>query len=237
MTTDQDNDIAAAQRRKNRLHELVHDFVATATNMAVEQAHLVELGSEGMAIDYEEFTRRLREAVAGIPQSTKDLYPAFFVSFEMAQKDPERAAAIFAFVDSHMAQMAQPSGPPAHQMQKIGQVPTWHDYEAGLVDPSRNAKMTRTLDRLFLEAPKMEDAVGEQAAALDCQITFRSGQQARGSLGKTPEGGLRFMAIANGPRGEQLALEYFFDVDDLETVVVMRAQTQAAPQQPTIFQG
>lgn len=224
MTNDQDNDIAAAQRRKNRLHELVHDFVATATNMAVEQAHLVELGSEASAIDSEEFRRRIREAVAEVSQSTKDRSPGFFHGFEMAQKDPEHAAAILAFVDSHMAQ-------------GIGQVPTWHDYEARLVDPSRNSKMTRTLDRLFSEAPKMDDAVGEQAPALDCQITFRSGQQARGSLGKTPEGGLRFMAIANGPRGEQLALEYFFDVADLETVVVMRAQTQAAPQQPTIFQG
>jgi hypothetical protein len=83
----------------------------------------------------------------------------------------------------------------------------------------------------------MEGAPVEDAGAIEAQIILRSGYQAVGALGKDMSGLLKFMVIGK-PRGGDgvIAAEHFFDYDDLEAVVVLRAMV-APDDKPRIYTG
>lgn len=86
----------------------------------------------------------------------------------------------------------------------------------------------RLIDRLFREAPKLEDASGKpvsgQSPALpDVQITFKSGQRMPGVLSITPEGTLRLGTPARDPDTSQpILVESFFDISDIEMLSLPR---------------
>src|SRR6266850_2546642 len=88
----------------------------------------------------------------------------------------------------------------------------------------RTVKMIALIDRLLGDAPKMEGAAPDDAGAMECQIMLKNGYRAVGSLAKTPEGLLRFMSIGQeqGGNNRVVAVEHFFDYDDLECVAVPR---------------
>lgn len=100
---------------------------------------------------------------------------------------------------------------------------------------NRDDRMRTVIDRLFSEAPKMEDASPNQAPAVDCQVELKNGRTVIGALSKTPEGTFRLMGLAKGPDQKVLVLEYYFDVSDVQAVVVMKAKVEAPASQ--IFQG
>ena len=103
-----------------------------------------------------------------------------------------------------------------------------NEHEQNIADnQERDVKMKKLIRRLFAEAPRMEDAPHNQAPAVECQIVLKSGYSCIGALSTTPEGLLRFMAIARDPSDQKkvIAAEHFFDYEDLQTIIVPRAQT------------
>lgn len=105
----------------------------------------------------------------------------------------------------------------------------------------RSTKMINLIDRLLKEAPKMEDAPADDPGAIDCQIMLRNGWRARGALGKTPEGLLKFLVIGQEAQAPHrvIAAEHLFDYSDVECIVVVRAVVGngEAADQPRIFTG
>ena len=97
-------------------------------------------------------------------------------------------------------------------------------------------RMYKTLERLFAEAPKLEDGSGKpvpgQAPALQCVIILRSGGNTEGVLSTTAEGALRMMSPlpyvpGQGARSTAM-MEQFFDYEDVMVVAIKR-EVQAAP--------
>lgn len=103
------------------------------------------------------------------------------------------------------------------------------------VDDDRHDKMKKLLKRLLADAPKI-GAEGT-ASAIECQILLNSGYQAVGALSVSPEGLLRFMAIARDPRDPKnvVAAEHFFDYEDLQAIVIPRAHVQEQQRSPIVM--
>jgi hypothetical protein len=90
--------------------------------------------------------------------------------------------------------------------------------------------MRRVVERLFREAALERTdrfSIGtpvpaaEQAAALECMVMFPSGQSIRGSLSKTPEGGLRMLSVSQD-NGQSVLVEQFFDYSAVAAVALVR---------------
>lgn len=97
-------------------------------------------------------------------------------------------------------------------------------------DTERTHRMCGLLERLFRDAPKMEDATGPQAPAIQCQVVLRCGEKMNGALSTTPEGPLRFMTVAQTDnRGTMSVIEIFFDVEELAAIYVVRASEKTSP--------
>lgn len=102
---------------------------------------------------------------------------------------------------------------------------------------SRRDRMLALINRLLEEAPKMEGASPDDPGAFEAQIILRSGYQAVGALSKHKSGLLRFLVMGK-PRGSDqvIAAEHFFDYEDLEAVVVIRAKIDV-DDKPRIYTG
>lgn len=92
----------------------------------------------------------------------------------------------------------------------------------------RKIKMIALIDRLLRDAPKMEGAAPDDAGALECQIMLKNGYRAVGALAMTPDGLLRFMVIGQeqGGNNRVVAVEHFFDYEDLECLAVPRGAVE-----------
>lgn len=89
----------------------------------------------------------------------------------------------------------------------------------------------RLLDRLFAEAPKLPGRE-DQAPALECSVMLKAGGSMQGSLSTTPEGGLRLLAVNEikkpGQPPTPIAVEHFFDYEQVADVAVFREMTTSA---------
>jgi hypothetical protein len=108
-------------------------------------------------------------------------------------------------------------------------------------DPSLGRKpMGKVIDRLFAEAPKLQDASGNpvegQAPALECVVVLAttSVPPISGVLSRTPEGALRMMSPAEIPdptkdprtkATKPVLIEQFFEERDVIAVVLQRDVT------------
>lgn len=92
------------------------------------------------------------------------------------------------------------------------------------IDQPRHTKMVKLVQRLLSEAPKMEGAAADDPGAFECQIMLKNGYRAIGSLKKSPDGLLCFLAIGKEQGGSErvIAAEHFFDYEDLECIVIPR---------------
>lgn len=97
------------------------------------------------------------------------------------------------------------------------------------MNPERTEKLKKLIARLLDEAPKMEGVdPTTQNPAFECQILLKTGYRAVGSLGLSPEGLLRFMAVGKADDGSNrhVIAEHFFDYDDLAMVVAIRGNAE-----------
>lgn len=103
--------------------------------------------------------------------------------------------------------------------------------------------------KLLAEAPKMEGAPADDPGGIEAQVILRSGFRAVGALTRMhfdsePTGHcttridcLKFLVIGKAAgREEMIACEHYFDYEDVECIVVMRAMT-APTEKPKIFIG
>lgn len=98
--------------------------------------------------------------------------------------------------------------------------------------------MRRLIERLFAEAPKLNDASGSpvegQAPALECSIVLRTlPMQLTGSLSRTPEGILRLLSPTEiqdpqTKRQKMVLAEQFFELEDVVTIVLQRDISMSA---------
>lgn len=108
----------------------------------------------------------------------------------------------------------------------------------GTAPNHRRSRMRMLVTRLLEAAPKMEGAAPDDPGAFEAQIILRSGYTAVGALSIDAEHDmLKFMAMGK-PRGSDqvIAAEHFFDYEDVEAIVVIRAQIAAADK-PKIYTG
>lgn len=102
----------------------------------------------------------------------------------------------------------------------------------------RAARMRHQIKDLFAGAPKIRET---DAPAVECQVILRSGYRAVGALSivefEDDVGELlRFLSIGQAQgRDEVIAVEHFFDYDDLECIAIPRAMEQ--PQASPIIMG
>lgn len=87
--------------------------------------------------------------------------------------------------------------------------------------------MYRLIQRLFAEAPKLENTDGtpreDQAPAIECAIMFKGGHGIQGALAETPEGTLRMLVFGQDPKSRELVtIEHFFKYDDVVDIAVPR---------------
>lgn len=114
----------------------------------------------------------------------------------------------------------------------------------GVAHDGRRDKMVKLVDRLLSEAPRMEGASADDAGAVECQILLRNGYRAVGALAKTPEGLLKFGAVARedpqaalqeGRQPRVMMTTHYFDYDDLEAIVIPQPMVEES--KPKIFTG
>lgn len=85
--------------------------------------------------------------------------------------------------------------------------------------------MYRLIQRLFAEAPKLENDDGTlregQAPAIECAVMFKGGHGIQGALSETPEGTLRMLVFGQDPKTRELVtVEHFFKYDDVVDIAV-----------------
>lgn len=240
MTTDtEQNDIAAAtERRRARVHELAEMVHAHYLAMAGMAKDLMRINKEAGDLDYAAFMGLLDN------DDTAMLAGMTYV-VDTAMKNPSLSAP--ALVEGMGARMrasetynyAPKPGTPTSLvdvgvddfLKKMGELPA---MSSQIFD--RDHRMTLLLDRLFAESAKLHSIPEGEAPALECQIVMRHGPTMVGSLSRSPEGLLRFLAAAQNGRGVAM-LESFFSVDDLVTVIVQRTAPAAPEPESRIFQG
>lgn len=108
--------------------------------------------------------------------------------------------------------------------------------KAAMLD--RHAPMRKLIDRLFSEAPKLENpdgtAVQGQAPALpEVAVHLASGHEMQGVLSMTPEGVFKMMSIASQGH-HRIMLEQFFGIEDIDCVGLVR---RAEPAQASLIVG
>jgi hypothetical protein len=191
----------------------------------------------------QEINRRVRvnELIDECASSFNDMIDDFndvvkYVSDRMI----EAKANLFTDMDEFMAEISRRSRPETQEILnlmigKFGTIPFAQFAKSPLAAPevanTRRERMCDTIERLLREAEPVEGT--SERVLTECQVILKSGFQGIGVLRKSPEGLLSFMST--GQAGKQVVtVEYFFDVDDLEALVLMRG---AMPVQPksTLF--
>jgi hypothetical protein len=229
-TETEQNDIAAAnQRRRDRLHELAAVIqanykAALATAQSTNQAC-----KDAAEIDYAAFMDLLDDdgklMVVGM---------AHALAFPHQPNKPpaEQLAGMmgeFSETFNYGAPRATLQVPIPHHG-RFREVPQGECLCSG-------CRMSSLLTRLFDESAKLHAMKEGETPALECQIHLRSGLTMIGSLARTPEGLLRFLAVGKDGTGKIAILENFFAVDDLLNICVQRSAPAAPQPESRIFQG
>lgn len=107
------------------------------------------------------------------------------------------------------------------------------------IDPASTNRIRDTINRLFQEAPKLEDANGkprgDQAPAIECQIVLKAGMALQGALSVTPEHTLRMLSLNQTQTGEPVMIEHFFDYDQVSAISIPRKVTLGGQQSSSII--